>query len=150
MFKSWRPSIPLLISTHVTVVYEHCSSWRIRLALNLATFEPRVGRGGINSREQESCSQVQSTEITIKYEYFMPLGPRLNSRTFVRVFRLRVECDDEAILLHTITPYLGKQIPCLSSLSKKNLHSFGSSLYTSCSKTPSFFMQIRATLSCHG
>lgn len=39
----------------------------------------------------------------------------LNSRTFVRVFRLRVECDDEAIVLHTITPYLGKQIPCLSS-----------------------------------
>lgn len=54
------------------VVYEHstCSSRRIRLALNLVTFEPK-GRGGL-IREHESCSQVQSMEITIKYEYFMP------------------------------------------------------------------------------
>lgn len=55
------------------IVYEHStySSWCIRLALNLVTFEPRVRGGGL-IREHESCSQVQSMEITIKYEYFMP------------------------------------------------------------------------------
>lgn len=53
----------------------------------------------------------------------------------------------EAIFRPTITSYLRKQIPRLSSreLSKKNLHSFGSSLYTSCWKARSFFMQIRRT-----
>lgn len=56
---------------------------------------------------------------------------------------------DDAIFHRTITSYLRKQIPRLShrerELSKKNLHSFGSSLYTSCWEARSFFMQIRRT-----
>lgn len=116
MFKSWRRTNPFAYFHARYIVYEHYILLLLThsIGVEFGNFWAKGWEAGINSREQESCSQVQSTEITIKYEYFMPLGPWLNSRTFVRVFRLWMWRWGNTSL-HTITPYLGKQIPCLSS-----------------------------------